>query len=185
MRLAVLCLMLSACASPAASSIAVADAALTAADAAADSAPSEYVATLADFDCVKNGTKVGHFYVANRLGAEAAAVAVAQGSQAGAQYPIGTVIRLFPLEVMVKRGGSAYAATGGWEMFRLKYDDAGKLQIAERGGAEVKNGAGSCASCHDAAKSFDFVCGQNHGCAPIAVSAEAAAMLQDADPECP
>lgn len=155
-------------------------------DAAAEvSATAEYIATEADFDCIKNGTKVGHFYVANRLGKQDAAAAVAKGNAKGAVYPVGTIIRLFPLEAMVKRGGSAFAATGGWEMFRLKFNANNKTEIAARGGAEVGNAAGSCVGCHSPAKEFDYVCGGDHGCAPIPVSAEAAQALQDADPSCP
>jgi hypothetical protein len=42
---------------------------------------------------------------------------------------------------------------------------------------------GSCASCHGAANSaFDFVCGTDHGCAPLPIGDAVFAALQQADP---
>jgi len=126
-----LAIAISACGTAASSATADNDATVVAQDSAADaavdaaaevSATAEFIATLADFDCIKNGTKVGHFYVDNRLGQKDAAVAVAKANAKGGQYPLGTVIRLFPLEAMVKRGGKDFASTGGWEMFNLKID---------------------------------------------------------------
>lgn len=151
-------------------------------DAAGASTITEYVATLADFDCIKNGTKVGHFYVANRLGMQAQAVAVAQANAPGSVYPLGTIIRLFPLEAVVKRG-KGFEATGGWEMFKLTGDGA-TLAIDQRGGVDVKNASGTCVGCHNPAKNFDFVCGTDHGCAPIPVTDDLVKLLQDADSLC-
>lgn len=155
---------------------------LGAVDAAQPASPTEYIATLADFDCIKNGTKVGHFYVANRLGKQDQAVAVAKASAKGGTYPLGTVIRLFPLEAMVKRG-KGFEATGGWEMFKLTTKD-GQLSIVQRGGAEVTNGSGPCVGCHNPAKDYDFVCGTDHGCAPIPVTDDLVTLLQDSDTLC-
>lgn len=158
----------------------------TAADAlpadASPTAPTEYVATLADFDCVKNGEKVGHFYVANRLGKQAEAVAVAKGNAKGAAYPLGTILRLFPLEAMVKRG-KGFEATGGWEMFKLS-SNGKDLAIDQRGGSEVANSVGSCVGCHSPAKSYDFVCGTDHGCAPLDAPEVLIQALQDRDARC-
>lgn len=182
----------SACGTPASPASADNDATGAVNDAPADapvdtaaevSATAEFVATLADFDCIKNGTKVGHFYVDNRLGQKDAAVAVAKANAKGAQYPLGTIIRLFPLEAMVKRGGKDFASTGGWEMFNLKIDGKA-MAIVKRGGAEVSNASGSCAGCHTPAKDYDFVCGQDHGCAPIPSTPDLIDALQDMDPTC-
>jgi hypothetical protein len=181
-----------ACTAPA-GTVATADAGVAADSGSADGAVSpadvstetEYVATAADFGCIKNGIKVGHFYVENRLGHLDAAVAAAKSAEPGLSYPVGTIVRLFPLEAMVKRGGAQFAATGGWEMFQLKLDDAGKPVIGQRGSAEVHNGSGSCAGCHSAAKAYDFVCGTTHGCGAIPASEAGIALLQDADPQCP
>lgn len=151
-------------------------------DTAQAASPTEYVATHADFDCIKNGSKVGHFYVANRLGKQEQAVAAAKASAKGSVYPLGTIIRLFPLEAMVKRG-KGFEATGGWEMFKLT-SQGGQLSIVQRGGAEVTNGSGPCIGCHNPAKDYDFVCGTDHGCAPIPVTDELATLLQDTDPLC-
>jgi len=51
-------------------------------------------------------------------------------------------------------------------------------------GAAVKNFVGSdCASCHRLAEErFDFVCGKNHGCAPLPLSDDLIARIQRADP---
>jgi hypothetical protein len=159
-----------------------ADTDTTATDTAAAATPTEFIAELADFDCIKNGTKVGHFYVANKLGKQQEAVAVAQASQKGGVYPLGTIIRLFPLEAMVKRG-KGFEATGGWELFKLKTKD-GQLAIDQRGGAEVKNVSGPCIGCHKPAKDYDFVCGKDHGCADLGVTDEVVTLLQDGDGQC-
>ncbi len=151
-------------------------------DAAQAASPTEYIATLSDFDCIKNGTKVGHFFVANRLGRQDEAVAVAKANTKGSVYPLGTVIRLFPLEAMVKRG-KGFEATGGWEMFKLT-TSGGQLSIAQRGGAEVTNGSGPCVGCHNPAKDYDFVCSTDHGCAAIPATDELITLLQDSDPLC-
>ena len=156
--------------------------AATPVDTAAAATPTEYVATLADFDCIKHGTKVGHFYVANRIGLQASAVAVAKSNAKGNAYPVGTILRIFPLEAMVKRG-KEFAATGGWEFFKLK-QSGGQLTIEQRGGAEVKNGSGPCLGCHQPAAEFDFVCGTDHGCAALGVTDEIVDALQDNDPLC-
>ncbi len=148
--------------------------------------PTAFSAQLSDFDCVKNGVKVGRSYVANRISPElqAQAVAIAQEQKKGAKYPIGTMIRLFPLEVMVK-SGDAFASSGGWEMFLLERDKDNQLKVKKRGGAEVTNPAGPCFGCHAAAADYDFVCSTNHGCDPLAVSDDLITALQDADPACP
>lgn len=148
--------------------------------------PISFSAQLADFDCVKNGVKVGRSYVANRISPalQAEAVAIAQEQKKGAKYPIGTMIRLFPLEVMVK-SGDAFASSGGWEMFLLERDKDDQLKIKKRGGAEVSNGAGPCFGCHAAAEDYDFVCSTNHGCVPLSASDEFITALQDTDPACP
>lgn len=147
--------------------------------------PEEYVATLEDFDCVKNGTKVGRFYVANRVSPElqAKAVEVAQQETPGGKFPVGTMLRLFPLEAFVKRG-KGFEETDGWEVFLLNRDKKGALYIEQRGGLEVKNSAGSCFGCHAAAKDYDSICGTTHGCVPLGVSDDFITALQDVDPAC-
>lgn len=147
--------------------------------------PEEYIATLEDFDCVKNGTKVGRFYVANRISPElhAKAVAVAQQETPGGKFPVGTMLRLFPLEAFVKRG-KGFEATDGWEVFLLNRDKKGALFIEQRGGLEVTNSAGSCFGCHAAAKDYDSICGTTHGCEPLGVSDDFITALQDVDPAC-
>lgn len=147
--------------------------------------PEEYVATLDDFDCVKNGVKVGRFYVANHVSPalQEQAVAVAQQQTPGGKFPVGTMLRLFPLEAFIKRG-KGFEATDGWEVFLLKRDASNQLYIDQRGGIEVSNAAGSCFGCHSAAKAYDSICGTTHGCDPLGVSDEFISALQDVDPAC-
>ena len=49
--------------------------------------------------------------------------------------------------------------------------------------AEVKNFLGAdCASRHHAAAKLDYVCGANHGCAPLGISDAQITAIQRSDP---
>ena len=76
----------------------------------------------------------------------------------------------------VKRGGRFNPEGDGWEFFRLAVTPAG-TRILARGGAEVVNIAGSCQSCHAAARSYDFVC-EGHAVASLGLSEETIRALQ-------
>jgi hypothetical protein len=96
---------------------------------------------------------------------------------------VGTILQLVPQEAMVKRATGFSPSTNDWEFFSLDVSSTG-TKILSRGGAQVVNRfGGSCASCHSAAQSkFDFVCGHDHGCAPLPIGPAVFAALQKADP---
>ncbi len=100
----------------------------------------------------------------------------------GGVYPVGTIIQLVPTEAMVKRRAGYSPSTGDWEFFSLRVSPEG-TKIVKSGGA-VKNFAGAdCASCHSLAeRKFDFVCGKDHGCAPLPLTDALIARIQRGDP---
>ena len=120
-----------------------------------------------DFLCLSDAhfEKVGKIRIANGLGHQAEAVALAK-SQAPGTYPVGTILSLLPGEAMVKRGHGFSAATNDWEFFQFHLD-TGKTIITARGTTEPKNLGGTCLSCHAPAKDFDFVCATNAKCAKL------------------
>lgn len=120
-----------------------------------------------DFAClsdsrwdVVDGTRIW-----NPLGRQTEAVARAAQKDLG-EYPVGTVIQLFPDEAMVKRGRGFSTETHDWEYLVL-HVASGESVITSRGTTEVKNAAGSCLSCHSASSAFDSVCFTNTSCAPL------------------
>jgi hypothetical protein len=135
-----------------------------------------------DFPNINIMTLVGDHFVTNVRGHLDEALAVAR-SPRGGRYPVGTIIQLVPQEAMVKRAAGFSPATNDWEFFSLNVSPTG-TKILSRGGAEVLNRfGGSCSGCHGAAQpAFDFVCGQDHGCAPLPIGPEVIKALQDADP---
>jgi hypothetical protein len=136
----------------------------------------------ADFHNVNTMTRIGDHFVTNLRGHLAAALAVARSTHGGS-YPVGTIIQLVPQEAMVKRAAGFSPSTNDWEFFSLDVSSTG-TKILARGGAKVVNRfGGSCASCHSAAQSnFDFVCGHDHGCAPLPIGPDVFAALQKSDP---
>jgi len=137
--------------------------------------------TAADFVNINSLTRVGDHFVGSLNGHLDAVLAIAH-SERGGVYPVGTIIQLIPTEAMVKRYSGYSPSTGDWEFFSLKVSPQG-TQI-KQSGAVVKNFfGGDCASCHRAAaKQFDFVCGKNHGCAPLGISDAFIATVQRLDP---
>lgn len=136
----------------------------------------------ASFRNINLMTPVGEHFVDNVRGHLAQALAVARSAQGG-RYPVGTILQLVPQEAMVKRAPRFSPATNDWEFFSLDVSATG-TRILSRGGAKVLNRfGGSCASCHAAAGSqFDFVCGSDHGCAPLPIGADVITALQKSDP---
>ena len=134
-----------------------------------------------DFRNVNLMTRIGDHFIDNVRGQLAEALAVAHAGRGS--YPVGTIIQLVPQEAMVKRRNSFSPATNDWEFFSLDVSPTG-TRILARGGASVLNRfGGSCASCHSAARTeFDFVCGTNHGCAPLPIGPSVFAALQRSDP---
>ena len=136
------------------------------------------------FKCLSQMTKVKHFYVDNLLGDLDATVAVAK-SETGGVYPPGSVLQLFAGEVMIKQKPGFNPATKDWEFFELDVSAEGS-KINKRGFVDVNNRfGGNCFGCHAAARpEFDFVCEQDHGCAPIPVTRAMFGALQKTDPRC-
>jgi mono/diheme cytochrome c family protein len=135
-----------------------------------------------DFPNINTMTPVGDHFVTNVRGHLDEALAAANSPQGG-RYPVGTIIQLVPQEAMVKRAAGFSPATNDWEFFSLDVSPTG-TKILSRGGAEVLNRfGGSCSGCHGAAMpAFDFVCGQDHGCAPLPIGPDIIKALQGADP---
>ncbi|MCU1353621.1 MAG: uncharacterized protein JWM05_2830 [Acidimicrobiales bacterium] len=143
----------------------------------------DFVAQPRDFVNLHRMTAIRGFFIANRLGHLAQALAVAR-STTGGTYPVGTIVQLVPQEAMVKRASGFSPRTNDWEFFALETNAAGTT-IRARGGAKVVNrfGGGSCAGCHQAAEpKFDFICEHSHGCAPLPFGDDVLRSIQKADP---
>jgi len=125
--------------------------------------------TDASFRCLHKMTKVRSMYVGNLLGDVQSTLAVANSPNGGI-YPPGSVLQLFPGEVMVKREKGAHPASNDWEFFTLNVTADG-AKITQRGfdpEKPVKNMFGLCISCHSqAAPQWDMVCEKGHGCQPL------------------
>lgn len=136
------------------------------------------------FPCIRDLTKVNHFYVDNLLGDLESTIAVAN-SELGGIYPPGSLVQLVPGEVMVKREKGFNAATKDWEFFELNVSAEG-TEINKRGFADVVNKfGGNCFACHIKAKpQFDLICEDDHGCDPIPINRTMIAALQNTDPRC-
>jgi hypothetical protein len=148
---------------------------------AAEPAFRDVAPTAADFVNINTMTRVDDHFVGSLNGHLDAALAVARNPRGGT-YPVGTIIQLFPTEAMVKRRVGYSPSTGDWEFFSLQVSPEGtKIQSS---GPAVKNFAGAdCASCHGLAQpQFDSVCGKNHGCAPLPLSDDLIARIQQGDP---
>ena len=83
---------------------------------------------------------------------------------------------------MVKRRAGYSPSTGDWEFFSL--DVSPKGTTIKSSGPVVRNfNGGDCASCHSLAEeNFDFVCGKNHGCAPLPSTDAQIAAIRRGDP---
>lgn len=136
------------------------------------------------FKCIRQMTPVRGFYVDNIAGNLDATLAVAK-SETGGVYPAGSVVQLFPNEVMVKRESGFNPTTKDWEFFELDVDKNGST-IRKRGFQDVKNRfGGNCFGCHAGAKpEWDMICESEHGCAPLPIANVAIKSLQNTDPRC-
>ncbi len=146
--------------------------------------PEEFVAEAADFECLKNWTRIRRFRITNALGYLDEALAVAHGD-APPPYPVGTIIQLVPMEAMVKRGAGFFPEANDWEFFVLSASGAG-TEIVKRGRGEVTNiGPIACFACHSAAPQKDLVCETGNGCIALSLSEDLINLLQERDPRCP
>jgi len=148
-------------------------------------APKPLQITEASFGCIRDMTPVRGFFVGNLLGDIDATLAAANAPD-GAVYPPGSVVQLVPGEAMVKHHAGFEAATNDWEFFELDVKP-NATAIRVRGTTEVVNQfGGNCLSCHaPAAKKWDMICEQTHGCLPIPVTPVMARAIQNTDPRCP
>ncbi|HYC21706.1 MAG TPA: hypothetical protein VEI94_03330 [Candidatus Bathyarchaeia archaeon] len=148
------------------------------------SQPEDFVAQASDFECLQDWVRVRNMRVTNKLGHLDAAVKFAQDLPEGQQFPVGTIVQLFPGEAMVKRGPTFDPDNHNWEYFELDVSQDGTV-IRKRGRDEIVNMfGGQCFGCHVAAKPFDFICEEDHGCVKLPVTGAQLAALQDADPRC-
>ena len=142
--------------------------------------------TEALFKCLTEMSKSasGAFFVDNLLGNKAATEAVA-ASSSGGQYPPGSVISLIPTEVMVKHQPGWNAGTSDWEFIELEVSAEGS-KIIRRGTTDVVNRfGGNCFDCHKLARQeWDFICGTDHGCAPLPIDRATIMAIQAGDPRC-
>jgi hypothetical protein len=138
------------------------------------------------FKCLTEMSKSGSgsFFVDNLLGNKAATETVA-ASATGGQYPPGSVISLIPTEVMVKHNPGWNAGTNDWEFIELNVSAEGS-EIVHRGTTDVINRfGGNCFDCHKLARpEWDFVCGTDHGCAPLPIDRATILAIQNGDPRC-
>jgi hypothetical protein len=152
------------------------------AEATTTTEPEDLVMEADDFVNVNDMTPVRGFFVDNRLGHLEEAIAVANSPEGG-QYPVGTIIQLVPFEAMVKRAPGFDPASNDWEMFSLEVSPEG-TEILARGGADVVNQfGGSCVDCHSLAEAqWDFICEDDHGCAPLPIGDDVIQAVQASDP---
>jgi hypothetical protein len=151
---------------------------------AAPAPPEDFVASASDFECLQHWSRVRNIRLTNKLGHLDEALALAESPEAGKEYPVGTIIQLFPGEAMVKRGPDFDPDNHSWEYFELNVSAQG-TEIRKRGRDEIINMfGGQCFGCHEAARDFDFICEETHGCVKLPVSGEQIAVLQDHDPRC-
>ena len=144
----------------------------------------KYKVDASQFKCITKLTPVKHFFVDNLAGNLAGTVDVAKAGKG--QYPEGTVLQLIPNEVMVKQQKGFSPATNDWEFFALDTDKNG-TKIVSHGAEEVNNFLGlNCSECHKAARAeFDFVCEQDHGCAPLPLTRQMFHAIQHTDAALP
>ncbi len=147
-------------------------------------APLDFAAVAEDFDCILDWEPVRSFRITNKLGFVGEAVDLARNPERGRQFPVGTIIQLFPGEAMVKRGETFDPDNNNWEYFELDTSVDGTT-IRVRGRDDVINRfGGQCFGCHAAARDFDFICETGRGCVDLGIPREVFPDLQNADPRC-
>lgn len=136
------------------------------------------------FKCMHDMTPVRGFFVDNIAGDLKGTLAVANSPNGGV-YPPGSVVQLFPNEVMVKREQGFNPITKDWEFFELDVTENGST-IRKRGFQDVVNRfGGNCFACHVQAKpQWDLICEDDHGCAALPINDLAIHSLQNTDPRC-
>lgn len=111
---------------------------------------------VADFANLPFTMPSGRSYaVANLLGHEAEALAVA-GSTTGGSFPVGTIVELQRSEAMVKRRAGFDPTTNDWEFFGIDFDTDGKPTSFNLRGTEST----ACFACHSTSSTvqWDYMC---------------------------
>lgn len=95
------------------------------------------------------------YYVANLLGHEAEALAVAT-SATGGDFPVGTIVEVQRSEAMVKRRAGFDPTTNDWEFFGVDFDMNGKPTSFNLRGTEST----ACFMCHSMVSTvqWDYMC---------------------------
>ncbi len=146
--------------------------------------PLDFDATAEDFECIRDWELVRGFRITNKLGLLEEALELARTPEVGGQYPVGTIIQLFPGEAMVKRGERFDPDNNNWEYFELDVSAAG-TEIRVRGRDDVVNRfGGQCFGCHAGARDFDFICESGRGCVDLGLSPDLLDAIRNADPRC-
>lgn len=141
-----------------------------------------------DFRCLLDGVRPAgkNFFLFHRSKKKLAqAVAIAENPTPGQEYPVGTIIQLFPFEAMAKHGGHYNPEGHGWEFFQIGLTAKNRSMILTHGKAEVRNPFGSCQGCHltGQAPAFDLIC-EGHGAFSIPLSTAQVRAAQLRDPRC-
>ena len=137
------------------------------------------------FGCLLGGNKIGNTYISNPDPEKLReAMRIYKDNVQDTDYPVGTILQLFPDQAMVKRTAEQFPLTNGWEFFEFEILQ-GKTLIRARGDRVSSRNSVPCMACHQNAPKFDFVCGKNHGCAPLSFSEQKIAEIQASDERCP
>ncbi len=138
-----------------------------------------------DFACLGDARweKVGNSRLWNPLGHQLVAAEHARSKALG-EYPVGTVLQLFPGEASVKRGRGFSPETGDWEFLILAADADGQTVIQQRGTTELGNVGGSCIACHAGSAAFDYACLTNSGCGSLPFFVDTDVDPDTEDPRC-
>lgn len=145
--------------------------------------PDDIVVTGADFECLNNWDLIDNLAITNIADNLNKALLLANDPQPGMQYPLGTIVQLFPTEAMVKRAPGYDPENNDWEYLKLYVDAEGTI-IRERGRSEISNFFGGCRDCHEDARAFDFICLDTHGCVQLPVGDTFIANERNRDPRC-
>jgi hypothetical protein len=136
------------------------------------------------FGCLLGGNKVGNTYISNPDPEKLKeAMRIYRDNVQDTDYPIGTILQLFPDQAMVKHPAEKFPLTNGWEFF--EFEIAQHRTIIRAHGDRISNrNSVPCMACHQNAPRYDFVCGKGHGCTPLSYTDQKIAEIQAADERC-
>ena len=86
----------------------------------------EATITEKSFGCLLGGTKIGNTYIKNEDPEKLKeAIRIFKDNVPDTDYPVGTVLQLFPDQAMVKHPSEKFPLTNGWEFFSLTVSERG------------------------------------------------------------